>query len=263
MAFPNSNSSSVWNDDSEVCKATRAIIEGSKDYAVGRVDPFANSQDIAHCIDLLGRRIIAGSDRSCQYGADAVGIWTSILDDCPIQLEQTPLCLIRYILAFAMNELVNLPDDPGSRPSSSSGTGSVDDGGPTRELLAEPILMDGDEIRAETLTIVTEARPYSAVRPIHQSVTAQEITECIFQTLPRVIAEVPEDEFRDEETEIWQDILNTGTDVLGQQAPQILAAVLAIAWRDLIDNRGVSHEHGKCSCENNAADDATPSCRAE
>ena len=261
MAFPNSNSSSVWNDDSEVCKATRAIMEGSKDYAIGRVDPYANSQDIAHCIDLLGRRIIAGSDRSCQYGADAVGIWTSILDDCPIPLEQTPLCLTRYILAFAMNELVNLPDDPGSSPSSSSSTGSMDD--PMRDLPVDAILMDGAEIRAETHTIVTEARPYSAVRPIHQSVPAQEIIECIFQTLPRVIAEVPDNEFRAEETETWQDILNMDADVLGQQAPQILAAVLAIAWRDLIDNRGVSHDRGQCSCRNNAADDATPSWRAD
>lgn len=124
MTSPNSNSPNVpslTDDESEICKATRAIIEGSSDYPIKDIEPSANSQDVALCVDLLVRRIIAESDRGCRLGADAIEIWESVLAGGTNALEQTPLGLIGYILAFAQNELVNLRvENHDSRRSSSS-----------------------------------------------------------------------------------------------------------------------------------------------
>jgi hypothetical protein len=61
---------------------------------------------------------------------------------------------------------------------------------------------------------VTVTQPEAAIGPVHRSVTAKEIVECIVQTLQRAIAEVPNDEVRDEHLPIWENILNLGTEAL-------------------------------------------------
>ena len=194
--------------ESEVWSITRENIGGSTHMSgVAEMGTDCSAVEVGQCLRLTAARIVAESQRSDPQQAERLLMWQAMLDE--EDLETLPLSCGKCVLAYAWTTLGHLRNDNHCRGRCTCSNNAPDNQTPA---CGNPLLpqhpggglppnpnynpqMDANYMREITSNVVDDgSSDYERCYATASDVTAQDISDCLWKAIARLLAETHESE---------------------------------------------------------------------